>query len=72
MFRIVGTDRGVTPINFLFDIVAADVTALLGMDVLYREQLVADTFFLRLVYRKLITMPDGSERYVEDWFIYLI
>lgn len=60
------TPRRVAPINVIFDIVAADVPEFLGMDVLNLEQLGGDIFFHRLAHRKLITMPDGSERYLDD------
>lgn len=53
--------RGVAPINDFFYVVAADVTALLVIYVLDREQLVADTVFNRLYHRKPIKMPDGAE-----------
>lgn len=53
------TPEGVAPISVVFDIVPADVLALLGLDVLDRERLVADTVFLRLAHRTAFDLPDG-------------
>ncbi len=66
------TPNGVIPIMIHFDVVQADVPALLGMDILDREQLVADTVFNRLARRAAIKDKDSRTVYVADWFIPLV
>ena len=63
------TPRGAPRILVDFDIVQADVPALLGMDVLDREELVADTVFHRLAHRAAYDIEDGRKMYVDFWFI---
>lgn len=67
-----GTPPGVKPIFVDFDIVQADIPPLLGMDVLDREELVADTVFNRLARRSVSTQEDGATVYVDEWFISLV
>ncbi len=66
------TPPGVADIFVDFDIVQADVPALLGMDVLDREGLVADTVFNRLARRSSVEVGSGTAAYIEEWFIPLI
>ncbi len=63
------TAKGVTPIMADFDIVKVDVPALLGMHILEREQLVADTVFNRLARHAAIKDKDNRTVYVDEWFI---
>lgn len=56
----------------LFDIVAADVLALLVMYLLDCEQLLAYTVLHRVAHRNLIRMPDVSKLFFDNWFIPLI
>ena len=55
------TPPGVKLILVDFDIVEADVLVMLGMDVLYREQLVADTVSRRLARRFAHELHDGRQ-----------
>ncbi len=50
-------------------IVAADVTALLGTDVLDRELLVPDTVMNRLAKRTVLEGMDGHHIYSDNWFV---
>eukprot|EP00171_Calliarthron_tuberculosum_P004009 IDg4009t1 len=54
------------------DIVEADVPALLGMDVLDRENLTADTVLNRLVRRSAVCGKDGTEIYVDSWSVPMV
>ena len=63
------TPPGGKPILVYFDIVQANIPPLLGMDVLYREKLVADTVFNRLARRSAKDIEDGRLTYVDEWFI---
>ena len=63
------TPPGVKPILDDFDIVQANIPPLLGMDVLDREKLVADTVFNRLARRSAKELEDGRLTYVDEWFI---
>eukprot|EP00171_Calliarthron_tuberculosum_P023610 IDg23610t1 len=61
------TPNGVKPIHVDFDIVLADVPALLGMDILDREELIADTVFNKLARREQVPCKDGTVAYVDVW-----
>jgi len=59
------TPTGIPPVEVNCDIVDVDVPALLGMDVLDREKLIADTVSNRLVQRIPMTSPDGKIFFIE-------
>lgn len=65
------TPDGFKPIIVSFDIVQADVPAIIGMDVLDRENLVADTVYNRLASRKSFAIGNNIMIYVYDWLISL-
>lgn len=66
------TREGVATISVVFNIVPADVPALLGIDVLDRERLVANTVFHRLAHRTAFDLSDGRQGYVDGWSIQLL
>lgn len=49
------------------DVVSADISALLDMNVLARELLIAETVNNRLVKRSYVSHEDGSGEYVDEW-----
>lgn len=53
------TPLGVTPISVDFDLVAADVQALLGMGVIDREKISTDMVYNRLSHRSVMGKMDG-------------
>ena len=63
---------GVEPILVEFDIVQANIPHLLGMSVLDREKLVADTVFNLLDRRSANDLEDGRMTYAGEWFIPLV
>lgn len=66
------TQVGVPVIYIKFDFVQADIPALIGMDVLDREHLIADTIFNRLDRCLAYPYEGGSQVYVDEWYIRLI
>ena len=63
------TPTGIDPIPVLSEVVRAGIPALLGMDILDKEGLTADTAFNRLAKRFQHFLPDRKPIYVEDWHI---
>lgn len=63
------TPTGIPPVEVNCDIVDVDVPALLGMDVLDREKLIADTVSNRLVQRIPMTSPDGKIFFIDGWSV---
>lgn len=51
------------------DVVSADISALLDMNVLARELLIAETVNNRLVKRSYVSHEDGSGEYVDEWYM---
>jgi len=54
------------------DVVDADIPALLGLDVLDRERLVADTVFNGLARRVWVKKVNGRDIYIDEWFVPLV
>ena len=63
------TPKGIPPICVELDVVQADIPALLGMDILDREGLIADTVAGRLTKRVRTQSKQGHEHYVDEWSI---
>ena len=63
---------GIKPIPVVLDIVDADIPALLGLDVLDKESLVADTVTNLLTKRTLLRLQNGQHRYRDEWSIPLL
>ena len=53
----------------VLDMVEADIPPLLGMDLLDREELCADTTVNHLAKRTKIECPDGRNIYIDEWVI---
>ena len=66
------TPNGTPRVMVDFDIVQADVPALLGMDILDREELVADTVFNRLAHRTAFDIEGDGRVYIYEWFVPLV
>lgn len=62
------TPDGKTTILVTLDVVSADIQALLGMDVLDSECLIADTVASRLVKGAKYLDQDGSLDYFDEWY----
>lgn len=58
--------------SIVLDIVEPEIPALLGMNVLDRHRLVADTVFHRLARRSACELEDGRMTYIDERFIPLI
>lgn len=58
---------GAIPIPVELDVVQADITALLGMDVLEREGLIADTVAYLFTRGVTVSSKNGLDRYVGEW-----
>ena len=54
------------PIHVMMDVVPADIPPLLGMDVLDRESLIADTVANRLTKRSVCRENDGTQFYYDE------
>ncbi len=61
------TPDNIPPIPVMMDIVPADIPALLGLDVLDKENLYADTVTNRLVKRIITSHPPASLRFSDQW-----
>ena len=62
------TPPGKPPIFVQMDVVNADIPALLGMDILDRESLIADTVANRLTKRSVVH-DNGSYFYFDEWYM---
>ena len=63
------TPSGIPPIRVVLDVVRANIPALLGMDVLDREALIADTVAGRLTKRVKTKSKEGQEQFVDEWSV---
>ena len=61
------TPFAIAPINVQLDVVQTDIPALLGMDILDRELLIADTVANRLTKRVRVEHKDVTMSYVDEW-----
>lgn len=65
------TPRGARSIVVSLDVVAADVRALRGLDVLNHNNITADTVLNRLAKREIVHIVGGMIHLVEKWSVHL-
>ena len=66
------TPPGIPPLPVVMDVVEAEIPALLGLDMLDKELLTADTVTNRLTKRKLFRLQDGSYKHLNECSVPLI
>ena len=66
------TPPGRPPISVTMDVVPVDIPPLLGLDVLDRESLIADTVANQLTKRSFCRSEDGSYFYYDEWHVPVI
>ena len=63
------TPPGVTPVPVVMDVVQADIPPLLGIDILDKESLIADTVSNRLQKRTFFNGQKGEKEYMDAWSV---
>lgn len=63
------TPSGIPSIPVSVHVVKPGIPALLGMDILGREQLTPDTAYNRLAKRHQVKQLDGRTVYIEEWYV---